>query len=262
MSVLWAESCCEALFTVKEGERRLDWHLNRPLEWFIEHQAFAVPSRTNFYNAVALTICGYPAEARLCLQKAEALIHAALQHEQDRGTWKFMYDRVDMHTYLYASEWMLRGKENLPHLKNAIVAVEEAIRRSLAEGLDAGPEAYRDLTLCRLILGEGEAALMAAVNMAERPLPTEPEGLAKGKPTKVRTLALAAHSLINPDALPREHYRQAIDRGILAVLKEEVAHHVGHPDELFLWLRLREQIFEHTPDPWEMLRSLPVVVNA
>lgn len=262
MSVLWAEKRVKSLFRPMGGERWLEWELNQPLQEDIKHQSFATPARTSFYNAIALVVCGHLAEARLCLDKAEEIIQAAFDHERDPGTWGFMYDRRSMLTYLYVSEWLLRGRENADHLTNAATALEEGMRRALADGLGIGPEGFQELALLRLVLGDGESALAAAHKMAERPLPAEPQSLIKCKPTGAQTLALAAHSLVHPNTLSRDRYRQAIDKGVLAVVKKDVAEDVGNPDELFLWLRLREQVLERTPDPWEMLRALPGLVDS
>lgn len=262
MATKWAEKKTAWLFRAMEGGGTwLDGELEWNAEESIQSRSYDTPAQVAFSNAVALILTGHRPEAERFLNQASSIVQAFFTHHQDQGTWMSSLIRRSMLIHRFNCEWLLHGNRNPGHLAQAVEALVEAERRAIVKGSELGEDGYEEIALLHVLQGNGGAALEALPRAVERPVAMDLAGMTRGKPTRIKTLALAAYYLENPAVLPAEQVRQRIEKGVAAFMNEQFAEIAPDTSSLLLWLDLPNVLFGEQGDPWTMLEAINRMVK-
>lgn len=253
----WARRQTIHLFKVEDGKSWIEWDLEWGVEKSLQHKAFFIPASSAYGNAIALAITGHQPEARLFLQRTAEIVEAALLHDQPEVyDWDAALEQKDYNYLLFGCRWLLHGEYRSDLLSACVEHLANAERLSEQEGLELGEDGYEEMALCSVLTHNGGAALDFLRRGYGRGAVPELDAALKGAPSRIKTLALAAHCLESPPVLDRAAVQKGLADGLKAYLKEQSEMPVPQDQFLLLWLDLPNLLSGRQGDPWAMLRSL------
>lgn len=239
----WAEARTSSLLAGPGNGQELNKAISR-LEDAKPGDLSTFDVSTALANAMALIITGHDFEAGLLLHPIEAACDRVELDDGDEATQAV--DRAAVSLLKYSSHWLVKGERTKENLQQALRGFNRAGEWQMA-------------ALLYLLLGQGEEALdVLSVDCEvdqEEELDT-PEALLAMEPSPWRTLALAAHHLIEPSSVPLDELQQAVKETLTETISGYLSTKLVPAEAILPWLDLPNVLLKQDGDPWSMLRSV------
>lgn len=259
MGVSWAQRRITTLFRVEEGQTWLEEALEWTAQDSIMHNSYVIPAHLAFTDGLALGITNHRNEATPLFGRVREIVQAATQHYQDTGTALASASRKSLHLYFFASTWLCTGERLIEPLVKSLEDFYEAERRSTTEGWELGEDGYEEMALLHILLRNGDAALEALSKAS--PQPIDMASVMVGKPTRVKSLALAAAYIQNPSLFSGDTVCARLEQGISRVMIQEFGKPSPDSPLILPWLDLPNVLFGLQGDPWAMLAQVNGMVG-